>query len=74
MDQFYKPPHMERDLAIPHLRYFQNGRLEDAEECRILGVLCPAHNLTPVLYVGFLFPSSGKDPHVIFGDTPEDEE
>ena len=65
---------MKRDSTIRHLRYFRDGRLEDAEECRILGVLGPAYNLTPVLCIGFLFPSSGKDPRVIFGDTAEDEE
>jgi len=74
MDQFYKPPYMKRDPVIRHLRYLQNRSLEDAEECRILGVLGPAHNLTPVLSVGFLFPSSGKDPHIIFGDSAKDEE
>jgi len=73
-DQFYKPLHMEQDVAICHLHDFKNRRLEDAEECRILGVLGPAYNLTPVLCVGFLLPGSGKDSHVIFGDTAEDEE
>lgn len=57
-----------------HLGYFQYGRLEDAEKCSILGVLGPAHNLTPVLCISFFFSRSSKDLHIIFGDTAENEE
>lgn len=57
-----------------YLGYFQYGCLEDAEECCILGVLGPAHNLTPVMCIGLFFSRSGEDLHIIFGDTAEDEE
>jgi hypothetical protein len=65
---------MKRDPTIRLLRYLQNGCFEDAEQCRILGVLGPANNLTPVVCISFFFPRSREYPHIIFGDTTEDEE
>ena len=57
-----------------HSRYFQYRRLEDAEKRCILGVLGPAHNLAPVLCIGFFFSRPRKDFHIIFGDAAVNEE
>ena len=65
---------MKWDPATRLLRYLQNGCFEDAEHCRILGILGPAHDLTPIVRISFFFPRSRKYSHVIFWDAAEDEE